>query len=179
LYSRFETGYLILSLLMDKKEELLNWLPVEQLWPLLIAVACQHTGQERLKVIGLLMDVICLMSTEGACEKWKAKLNLSALKPLWQLYTTVIKEYGEGGRIEERGGEREEMGGGGKKERKEGRKRIEGERGEEREERGKKEEGGERGGERGRGKKEGGRGEKRKEEGRREKTGGGGKERAE
>ena len=36
---------------MDRKEELVNWLPVEQLWPLLIAVSCQHTGQERLKVI--------------------------------------------------------------------------------------------------------------------------------
>ena len=43
---------------MDRKEELVNWLPVEQLWPLLIAVAvsCQHTGQERLKVIGLLSE---------------------------------------------------------------------------------------------------------------------------
>ena len=80
---------------MDRKEELVNWLPVEQLWPLLIAVSCQHTGQERLKVIGLLMDIVCLMS-EGADEKWKAKLKLSALKPLWQLYTTVIKEFGEG-----------------------------------------------------------------------------------
>ena len=34
--------------------------------------------------------------SEGADEKWKAKLKLSALKPLWQLYTTVIKEFGEG-----------------------------------------------------------------------------------
>ena len=80
---------------MDKKEELVNWLPVEQLWPLLIAVSCQHTGQERLKIIGLLMDIVCLMS-ERADEKWKAKLKLSALKPLWQLCTTVIKEFGEG-----------------------------------------------------------------------------------
>ena len=55
---------------MDRKEELVNWLPVEQLWPLLIAVSCQHIGQERLKVIGLLMDIVCLMS-EGADEKWK------------------------------------------------------------------------------------------------------------
>ena len=94
-FHRFDTGFLILSLLMDRKEELVNWLPVEQLWPLLIAVSCQHTGQERLKVIGLLMDIVCLMS-EGADEKWKAKLKLSTLKPLWQLYTTVIKEFGEG-----------------------------------------------------------------------------------
>ena len=79
---------------MDRKEELVNWLPVEQLWPLLIAVSCQQTGQERLKVIGLLMDIVCLMS-EGADEKWKVKLKLSALKSLWQLYTTIIKEFGE------------------------------------------------------------------------------------
>ena len=59
-FHRFDTGFLILSLLMDRKEELVNWLPVEQLWPLLIAVSCQHTGQERLKVIGLLMDIVCL-----------------------------------------------------------------------------------------------------------------------
>ena len=75
---------------MDGKEELVNWLPVEQLWPLLIAVSCQHTGQERLKVIGLLMDIVCLMS-EGADEKWKAKLKLSALKPLWQLHTRQVR----------------------------------------------------------------------------------------
>ena len=35
--------------------------------------------------------------SEGADEKLvEAKLKLSALKPLWQLYTTVIKEFGEG-----------------------------------------------------------------------------------
>ncbi len=80
---------------MSKHEEFVNWLPVEQLWPLLIAVACQHTGQERLKVIGLLMDIIGMLGEDGAGDKWKKRLELSALKPLWQLYTTIIKEYGE------------------------------------------------------------------------------------
>ena len=38
----------------------------------------------------MLMDIGCLMS-EGANEKWKAKLKLSALKPLWQLYTRQVR----------------------------------------------------------------------------------------
>lgn len=83
---------------MEKKEQFFPYLPVEQLWRQLIAVACQHTGHERLKVIGLLMELINMQGTgkEGEEERRK-KMELSALKPLWQLYTTVIKEYGEGG----------------------------------------------------------------------------------
>ena len=93
---RFDTGFLILSLMMDKKEQFASWLPVEQLWPLLIGVACQHTGQERLKVIGLLMELINFQSSkEGEGDGWKKKMQLSALKPLWQLYTTIIKDYGK------------------------------------------------------------------------------------
>lgn len=80
---------------MDKKDQFASWLPVEQLWPLLIGVACQHTGQERLKVIGLLMELINFQCREGEGERWKKKMQLSDLKPLWQLYTTVIKEFGK------------------------------------------------------------------------------------
>ena len=80
---------------MDKKDQFSSWLPVEQLWPLLISVACQHTGRQRLKVIGLLMEIINLQSVDGGEEKMKKKMQLSALKPLWQLYTTIIKEYGK------------------------------------------------------------------------------------
>ena len=134
---RFETGYHILRVLMDRKKLFLDWLPVDRLWSLLIAVACQHTGSERLQVITLLMEIVNLLSMEDVKEKWKKKVELSALKPLWQLYTTLVKECGERGRVgregmeerkegEGRGGEgegREEtgerMGGGGRRRREE------------------------------------------------------------
>ena len=100
---------------MDQNHKFVEWLPLKQLWPLLIGVACQHTGKERLKVVGLLMEIINLQSKEGDEKK---RLELSALKPLWQLYTTITKEYGisreeeERKRGEEEGEEKEEGGGG-------------------------------------------------------------------
>ena len=41
--------------------ELADQLPLSQLWPNLIAVACQHTGKERLKVISLLIQILSLV----------------------------------------------------------------------------------------------------------------------
>ena len=84
---------------MDRNQPFVEWLPLIKLWPLLITVACQHTGKERLKVVTLLMEVINLQSKDGGrgVDNRKNRLELSALKPLWQLYTTIIKDYGEGG----------------------------------------------------------------------------------
>lgn len=77
-------------------------LPLSRLWTLLITVACQHKGAERIKVIRLLQEIVnrqvgMAAAAESADSSSSAtpKLELSALKPLWQLYTTLVKDYGK------------------------------------------------------------------------------------
>ena len=54
-WPRFDTGYSILEeLLCDERQRL----PLGQLWSCLITVACQHTGEERLRVTKLLMRML-------------------------------------------------------------------------------------------------------------------------
>ncbi len=98
---------------MKHRDEFVEWLPLRELWPHLICVACQYNGRERMKVVSLLMEMVNLQNKEVKKEK---RLELSALKPLWQLYVNITKNYGEGGR-EERGGRK----GGRERERREGR----------------------------------------------------------
>jgi len=111
---RFDTGYSILQeLLCDQRQRL----PLGQLWSGLITVACQHIGEERLKVTKLLMMMLetqtkrcvmglcCLFGTDeiqSVCLPLHShaqpagdRLDLTALKPLWQLYTTLMKQYGQ------------------------------------------------------------------------------------
>ncbi len=100
---RFDTGHSILEQLLCRDSAPIPTpsLPLSRLWPLLIAVACKYTGAQRLKVVKLLMRLVGLQSS-GKSEGGdtvvvsKDRLELSALKPLWQLYTTLIKTYGEG-----------------------------------------------------------------------------------
>ena len=78
-------------------------LPLPRLWTLLITVACQRKGAERIKVIRLLQEIVNRqVATAAAAESADSssslatpKLELSALKPLWQLYTTLVKDYGK------------------------------------------------------------------------------------
>ena len=72
-------------------------LPLPHLWTLLITVACQHKGAERIKVVRLLQEIVNrqMAAAESADSAAVSKLELSALKPLWQLYTTLVKEYGK------------------------------------------------------------------------------------
>ena len=42
----------------EEGERLTCCIPLTQLWPNLIAVACHHTGHERLKVINLLLHLV-------------------------------------------------------------------------------------------------------------------------
>lgn len=90
---RLDTGHSILqSLLCD--DSLARCLPLNQVWTALVAAACQHTGAERLKVVNLLMQLISIHGKKSTEETTKTKLELSALKPIWQLYTTMIKKFG-------------------------------------------------------------------------------------
>lgn len=97
--NRFDTGYAILHALLCEATPTSLSLPLPRLWTLLITVACQHKGQERIKVVKLLQELVNRQTTlaaESADSGSKGpKLELSALKPLWQLYTTLVKEYGE------------------------------------------------------------------------------------
>jgi hypothetical protein len=91
---RFSTGLQFLDHLLSQALEgggpLTRCIPLAQLWPNLIAVACQHTGRERLKVIRLLLRMLAKMKEIAIQER----PDLSALKPLWQFYTTLLKDYG-------------------------------------------------------------------------------------
>lgn len=70
-----------------------------QLWPKLIAAACELTGEQRLKVLGLLLQLLHLNSSgtnEGAAVPVTGpRLDLTLLKPLWTLYTSMTKNEGK------------------------------------------------------------------------------------
>ena len=100
---RFDTSYSLLRILLEDQSKKTitspTWLPIVKLWPSLIAAACDLTGEERIKLIGLLLQVLCLNSKIGSTNGASVaagvqKLDLTLLKPLWSLYTTMSKEYG-------------------------------------------------------------------------------------
>ena len=60
------------------------------------------TGKQRLKILGLLVRLVQLCKTPApqstdatTMVSGLERLNLSALKPLWQLYTKLIEDYGQ------------------------------------------------------------------------------------
>ena len=104
--NRFDTGYSILRTLLCEEQAICNQiysqLPLSGLWSSLICLACQVTGKERLKILSLLMRLVHLFKTPAsqstdysAMVTGLERLNLSALNPLWQLYTKLIKDYGQ------------------------------------------------------------------------------------
>ena len=108
-FHRFNTSYLLLRILLgggasDPTTPLkpLLTLPLVQLWPKLITAACELTGEQRLKVLGLLLQLLHLNSTSnisasnssGATPITGPRLDLILLKPLWLLYTTMTKNEG-------------------------------------------------------------------------------------
>lgn len=94
---RFDTSYSLLRILLngastsESPTTTLLSLPLVQLWPKLIAAACELTGEQRLKVVGLLLQFLHL-SSNGSTER---RLDLTLLKPLWTLYTTMTKQEGK------------------------------------------------------------------------------------
>ena len=109
-YRRFETSYSLLHILLGPPTDTPTseaLLPVTKLWPNLIAAACELTGEQRIKVIGILLQLLQwsssankLQSVEGGASVAAGgsggvqKLDLAMLKPLWSLYSTMSKEYG-------------------------------------------------------------------------------------
>ncbi len=110
---RFETSYSLLHILLGSSkttpavETPPSILPIIKLWPNLIAAACELTGEQRIKVIGILLQLLLWNSStqkqEGSVEMGGAsatgtgnvqRIDLAMLKPLWSLYTTMSKDYG-------------------------------------------------------------------------------------
>ena len=103
---RFNTSYSLLRILLGDPSDLttsgtppISSLPVITLWPKLIAAACELTGDQRLKVVGLLLQLLHLNSSrmegEATATSSSPRLDLTLLKPLWSLYTSMTKTEGE------------------------------------------------------------------------------------
>jgi hypothetical protein len=99
---RFNTSYTLLRILLGgassdlaTPSKPLPSLPLVQLWPHLIAAACELTGDQRLKVVGLMLQLLhlntCDVREGAAVPTTSPKLDLTLLKPLWSLYTVLTK----------------------------------------------------------------------------------------
>jgi hypothetical protein len=92
---RFETGCMILKMWLSQARTKKWNLPLADLWPHLVLVACQNPGQKRLQVIGLLLKILALYrETKISKEEEEPvkELDLGLLKPLWKLYYTILGE---------------------------------------------------------------------------------------
>ncbi|KAI8488213.1 Zinc finger ZZ-type and EF-hand domain-containing protein 1 [Branchiostoma belcheri] len=87
---RFNTGYVILNTLLSKSTVFCH-LPIKLLWEWLVQVACRQTSQQRLKVVELLLRILtaCSLRSYGNAPP-DQDIDLSLLKPLWKLYTTIL-----------------------------------------------------------------------------------------
>ncbi|XP_035685693.1 zinc finger ZZ-type and EF-hand domain-containing protein 1-like [Branchiostoma floridae] len=86
---RFNTGYVILNTLLSKSA-VFSHLPIKLLWEWLVQVACRQTSQQRLKVVELLLRILtaCSLRSYGNAPP-DQDIDLSLLKPLWKLYSTM------------------------------------------------------------------------------------------
>ncbi|KAF7655072.1 hypothetical protein LDENG_00061510 [Lucifuga dentata] len=77
---RFQTGFEILKQMLAD-DQVLNHLPLADIWEWQVGVACRQTGNQRLKAIHLLLRLLQCQS-QTACE-------LTLLRPLWQLFMSM------------------------------------------------------------------------------------------
>ncbi|KAL3875978.1 hypothetical protein ACJMK2_033871 [Sinanodonta woodiana] len=91
----FETGYCILNNVLSS--HLAMSLPLTELWTSLVYVATKQTSTQRFKTIQLLLKIIQTQHRNGP-EKGLA-INLSQLKPLWQMYNSMTKQESDPGTI--------------------------------------------------------------------------------
>ncbi|CAC5406050.1 unnamed protein product [Mytilus coruscus] len=82
----FETGYAILNNVLSTK---LALLPLCRLWHTLVYVAVKQTGENRLKSIQLMLKII---HTQHRSSAESLSIDLSLLKPLWNLYNGITKD---------------------------------------------------------------------------------------
>ncbi|XP_071131694.1 zinc finger ZZ-type and EF-hand domain-containing protein 1-like [Mytilus edulis] len=86
----FETGYAILNNVLSTKLALA--LPLCRLWHTLVYVAIKQTGENRLKSIQLMLKII---HTQHRSSAESLSIDLSLLKPLWNLYNGITKDGSE------------------------------------------------------------------------------------
>ncbi|XP_057676700.1 zinc finger ZZ-type and EF-hand domain-containing protein 1 isoform X1 [Corythoichthys intestinalis] len=77
---RFLTGFEILKQMLAD-EQVLNQLPLTEIWEWQVGVACRQTGNQRLKAIHLLLRLL-------QCQSQTA-YQLTLLRPLWQLFMSM------------------------------------------------------------------------------------------
>ncbi|XP_029956401.1 zinc finger ZZ-type and EF-hand domain-containing protein 1 [Salarias fasciatus] len=83
---RFQTGFEILKQMLAD-EQVLDHLPLADIWEWQVGVACRQTGNPRLKAIHLLLRLLQCPS-QTACE-------LTLLRPLWQLFMSMENSVGQ------------------------------------------------------------------------------------
>ncbi|XP_070581023.1 zinc finger ZZ-type and EF-hand domain-containing protein 1-like [Ptychodera flava] len=93
---RFETGYVLLNTILTESTLALK-LPLDELWCWLVYVSCRQTGQQRLKVIQLMLRILQLLSSGQAASAAQPldkthMPNLTQLRPLWLLLNKMAKE---------------------------------------------------------------------------------------
>ncbi|XP_078317573.1 zinc finger ZZ-type and EF-hand domain-containing protein 1-like isoform X2 [Crassostrea virginica] len=91
----FQTGYVILGNVLST--DLALNLHISELWLILVYVATKQIGEQRLKAIQLLLRI--LETQNRGPRIGKLKLDLSCLRPLWQLYDGLSKEQVDGGSV--------------------------------------------------------------------------------
>ncbi|CAL1573897.1 unnamed protein product [Knipowitschia caucasica] len=77
---RFQTGFEILKQMLAE-DQVLNLLPLNDIWEWQVGVACRQTGNPRLKAIHLLLRLLQCRS-QTTCD-------LTLLRPLWQLFMSM------------------------------------------------------------------------------------------
>ncbi|XP_061557820.1 zinc finger ZZ-type and EF-hand domain-containing protein 1 isoform X2 [Phycodurus eques] len=77
---RFQTGFEILKQMLAE-EQVLNQLPLTDIWEWQVGVACRQTGNQRLKAIHLLLRLL-------QCQS-QTVYELTLLRPLWQLFVSM------------------------------------------------------------------------------------------
>ncbi|XP_077980047.1 zinc finger ZZ-type and EF-hand domain-containing protein 1-like [Glandiceps talaboti] len=92
---RFETGYVLLNTILTESS-LSQKLPLDELWCWLVYVSCRQTGQQRLKVIQLMLRILQLLSSVSMTSATPVDKShhpdLTLLRPLWLLLNKMAKE---------------------------------------------------------------------------------------
>ncbi|XP_078346247.1 zinc finger ZZ-type and EF-hand domain-containing protein 1-like isoform X2 [Oculina patagonica] len=102
---RFKTGFTVLNAMLSLDNQVARSLPLKKLWVWLVSVACCQTGQQRLMATGLLLRLLLVVSgqamdRDGSCSapmETSDRPDLSLLKPLWSLYTSMLEKEGGSG----------------------------------------------------------------------------------
>ncbi|XP_068674922.1 zinc finger ZZ-type and EF-hand domain-containing protein 1-like [Montipora foliosa] len=97
---RFKTGFTVLNAMLSLDNNIARSLPLKNLWVWLVSVACGQTGQQRLMATGLLLRLLLVVSgqaldSDGSCSAPvddNERPDLSLLKPLWSLYTSMLEK---------------------------------------------------------------------------------------